>query len=334
MQQIIKFSNLKPVSKPHLKGKFCSVPFTDISVDPNGDFTMCKCQLHMPFVVGNAKTNSIEQSWNSELANAVRNSVLQGTFDYCSWKCPGLKQLESQVPSNIKISTQPTWINISNDLSCNLKCPSCREHVIIEKDPVILEKQNQLIDEIVSFKNSIVVNPCNNGEPLVSPSTMYLLKNIDQMDLKHVKLYLSTNGTLIYRYRDLIASIGDRITGIAISIDAATEGTYQKVRGELWQDLMQGIQWLFTLDQPIHTTARFVVQGKNYHEMRDFVTMTKNLGFREVHFQLIRDWGHWSDQWWDQNKLSSEEMRCVQQESTKLKEEFGNFIIFDSEFLI
>ena len=334
MQQIIKFSNLKPVPKPHLKGKFCSVPFNDISVDPNGDFTMCKCQLHMPFVVGNAKTTSIEQAWNSELANAVRDSVIQGTFDYCSWKCPGLKQLENQVPSNIKISTHPTWINISNDLSCNLKCPSCREHVIIEKDPVILEKQNQLIDEIVSFKNSIVVNPCNNGEPLVSPSTMYLLKNIDQMDLKHVKLYLSTNGTLIYRYRDLIASISDRIVGLGISIDAATEGNYQKVRGELWQDLMQGIQWLFTLNKPIHATARFVVQGKNYHEMRDFVTMTKNLGFQDVHFQLIRDWGHWSDQWWDQNKLSSEEMRCVQQESTKLKEEFGNFIIFDSEFLI
>ncbi len=334
MQQVIKFTNLKPVPKPHLKGKFCSAPFTDISVDPNGDFTMCKCQLHMPFVVGNAKTTTIEQAWNSEFATAVRNSVLAGTFDYCSWKCPGLKQLEDKVPTDIGSTQYPAWINISNDFSCNLKCPSCREQVIVEKDAEILKKQNQLIDQIVGFKKPIVINPCNNGEPLVSPSTMYLLKNIDQMSLTHVKLYLTTNGTLIYRYRDLIENISDRIIGLAISIDAATEQTYQKVRGELWQDLMQGIKWLSTLDKSIYMTARFVVQGKNYHEMRDFVIMSKELGFKEVHFQLIRDWGHWSDVWWNENRLSSEEMRCVQQQSTAMKEEFGNFVILDSEFLV
>ena len=108
---------------------------------------------------------------------------------------------------------------------------------------------------------------------------------------------------------------------------------HQKVRGELWQDLMQGINWLSTLSKPIYTTARFVVQGSNYHEMRDFVILTKQLGFKEVHFQLIRDWGHWSDQWWNNNKLSPEEMRCVQRESASMREEFGNFIIFDSELL-
>lgn len=333
MSQVIKFSNLKPVPKPHLKGKFCPAPFTDISVDPNGDFTMCKCQLHMPFVVGNAKTTTIEQAWNSELATAVRQSVIEGTFDYCSWKCPGLNQLEDHVPPNIKDSKYPTWLNISNDLSCNLKCPSCREQVIVEKNPTVLEKQNQLIDQIVGFEQPIIVNPCNNGEPLVSPSTMYLLKNIDQMNLKHVKLYLSTNGTLIYRYRELIESISDRIVGFGISIDAATEQTYQKVRGDLWNDLMQGIRWVSTLNKPLHLSARFVVQGKNYHEMRDFVIMTKELGFKDVHFQLIRDWGHWSDQWWNNNKLSPEEMRCVQRESARMREEFGNFIIFDSELL-
>jgi len=333
MSQVIKFSNLKPVPKPHLKGKFCPAPFTDISVDPNGDFTMCKCQLHMPFVVGNAKTTTIEQAWNSELATAVRQSVIEGTFDYCSWKCPGLKQLEDRVPANIIIKNRPPGINISNDRSCNLKCPSCREQVIIEKDPVILEKQNQLIDQLINYKDPIVVNPCNNGEPLVSPSTMHLLNNINQLNLKHVKLQLSTNGTLIYKYRDLIKSISDRITGFDISIDAATEETYQKVRGELWADLMQGINWLNTLDSPIYLSARFVVQGKNYHEMRDFVFLVKELGFKEVHFQLIRDWGHWSDQWWNKNRLSSEEMQCVQRESASMRKEFGNFIMFDPELL-
>jgi MoaA/NifB/PqqE/SkfB family radical SAM enzyme len=324
--QPIQFYKKQP--KSHLRGKFCSVPFTDISVDAQGNYTLCRCQHHMNFVIG---SDDMISAWQSDLSQQVRDSVIAGTFDYCSWSCPGLSNLVP-APVSIPDHAAPRWISISNDLSCNLKCPSCRENVIIEKNPDILDRQNRIIDDILKINHTVVVDPCNSGEPLVSPSTMRLLKSLATGIMPNIRLNLSTNGTLIYHYRDLLQSLSKRLQGFSISIDAASRSVYEQVRGEHWDDLMQGLGWLQS-QAKFGRSARFVVQQKNWKEMPEFVKMCKDFGFHDVHFQKLRDWGHWSDQWWQNNTLTKDQFGDIKQMSKELVNEFGNFVIFDREFL-
>jgi len=282
----------------------------------------------MNFVIGNRDHAS---AWNSDLAQQVRQSVWEGTFDYCSWSCPGLNELVDR-PETLPVHDSPKWISISNDFSCNLKCPSCREKVIIEKDPRILEKQQRLIDDLLTINKKVVVDPCNNGDPLVSPATMYFLRKLAEGGMPNIKLNLSTNGTLIYHYRDLLSKLANRIVGFSISIDSASEFVYKQVRGDHWNDLMQGLEWLAE-QQTFSRSARFVVQQKNWAEMQAFVLMCQNLGFSNVHFQKLRDWGHWSDTWWKENSLTKEQFQEIKKISKDLTDDFGNFVIFDREFV-
>lgn len=312
--------------KTHLKGKFCSIPFTDLSVDEKGNFTLCRCQHHMNFIIGN---DGYKKAWKSTLAEEVRQSVWNGTFDYCSWSCPGLNELVDR-PGALPKYKDPERISISFDLSCNLKCPSCREKVIIEKDPAILDKQQQLIDDLLTIQGKVIVDPCNNGDPLVSPASMYFLKKLAEGDMPNIKLNLSTNGTLIYHYKDLISKLENRILGFSISIDAASKSVYEQVRGGHWDDLMQGLDWLST--KTVKRSSRFVVQQKNWQEIVPFVHMCQRLGFSSVHFQKLRDWGHWSDSWWKENSLTKEQFQEVNQISKSLIKEFGDFVVFDREF--
>ena len=75
------------------KSKYiCEVPFTSLEIHDHQRFLCCASWL-TKFLPDDAKPN---EAWNSEEANDIRNSILDGSYRYCDDKqCPFLHQLNT-----------------------------------------------------------------------------------------------------------------------------------------------------------------------------------------------------------------------------------------------
>lgn len=298
--ETLVYYKYKPTIKSNLAGKFCTVPFSMIEIDEDGDVMLCGCQYHMPYVVGNIYHNSITDIWQNPSAKTVRDSVIAGEFTYCNWTCPNLQNAPPRPEVIPDPGVFPVWVKIDLDRSCNLKCPSCRETVIQEKDNVRITKQQEIFSEIINqASNTPNVNytifPIGSGEVFASRSGLHFLKSLIEYPHNNIQLAICTNGTLLWHHRDLVDKLIHQMS-FTVSIDAATAETYALVRGGNWEELQLGIDRYQKNIQ--HFT--FVVQEKNWHEIESVAAYADKLGKR-VDYQKFLDWGHWSTDWWHQN---------------------------------
>lgn len=300
----LKFYKYKPVAKTQYKDKFCSEPYKSIQIDTNGDVQLCDCTYYMPYTVGNVFENTLEEIWNGEQANIVRQSVVDGDFSYCSWKCvhlPFLGPKPDQLPSNRPF---PRVIKLDMDISCNLKCPSCRESVVIEKNTTIIQKQTEIFEQIRAWALAnpdmfVKVVPLGRGEIFASHSGLAFLRSLQDYPHDNIELWLVTNGTLITRNQELLESLDHVVSEWSVSIDAATPETYAKVRGANWNDVTAGLE-LLKKYSPEKIKLNFCVQKNNYHEIEQFAELALQYG-NTIQYQKLDDWGHWDDQWWQNN---------------------------------
>jgi radical SAM protein with 4Fe4S-binding SPASM domain len=302
----LKFYKYNPVKKPMYQGKFCQTPFDTLQINHDGDVQLCDCQMHMPYTIGNIFKNSLEEIWSNSEAELVRQSVFDGDFTYCSWSCVRLNQPLADRPDTIPVVRNfPKIIKLDLDLSCNLKCPSCREAVIIEKNSDKIQKQVQLFEEIKQWAlsnptQSITVIPLGSGEIFASHSGQKFLESLRDYPHRNLKLHITTNGTLITKNKDLLDNIKHLIKICVVSIDAATPETYAKVRGGNWTELMAGLEYMHSIHKPMN--LRYVVQQNNWHEILEFAELAKKFD-ASVFYSDLLNWGHWTVQWWHDNNV-------------------------------
>ena len=302
----LKFYRYSPTIKPIYQGKFCSVPWDTIQIDEDGDVMLCGCQQHMPYVVGNIYQSSLTEIWKGPIANMVRDSVAAGDFTYCAWSCPHLNILVDRPDRLPDLSTFPLIVKIDLDRSCNLKCPSCRLDVIIEKNGPRIDKQKAVYNEIVSWalahpKQTVTVIPVASGEIFASHSGLAFLESLRNYPLDNLKVRLTSNGTLIAKNQDLIKQLESVITKWSISLDAATEDTYTRVRGGDWSALLEGLDVI----QPWHgdrLQLNFCIQRDNYQEIESFAELANQYG-AFIQYQKLMDWGHQSVEWIKSNNV-------------------------------
>lgn len=302
----LKFYNYSPVKKPEFKDKFCYQPFNRLQIDEDGDVMLCGCQQDMPYVIGNIYTDTLENIWNSAEANRVRQSVIDGEFTYCSRDCSHLAQLPDR-PDVMPAATDfPLTIKLDLDRSCNLKCPSCREQIIIEKHSQKIDTQIKLFEEIKqrALNNpdkQFRIIPMASGEIFASHSGRAFLTSLIDYPFTNLRLDLISNGTLFIKNAELINSIKHLMSKLAVSIDAATPETYAKVRGGNWNELLAGLE-LFKNTSSISLNLIFCVQKSNFHEIELFAELAKKYN-ASVSYQKMTNWGHWNVQWWEDNKI-------------------------------
>jgi len=305
-QDIIKFWKYSPVKKPKYKGKFCYKPFEVIQIDGDGDVQLCTCAIHMPYTLGNIYQDTLQDIWLSEGANRVRQAVADEDFTYCSWSCDFLHTLPNRPAVLPVVQDFPKTIKLNMDLSCNLKCPSCREGIIIEKNSTKIDKQIELYNQIIQWgmddpTKILKIIPMGSGEIFASHSGLAFLKLLKDYPYNNIKLDITTNGTLIYRNRELLTSIRHLINSFSISIDASTPETYAVVRGGDWNELLLGLEFIKnTITKNL--TFRFCIQKNNYHEIESFADFTSQYNAAIV-YQKLLDWGHWDIAWWHDNNV-------------------------------
>jgi hypothetical protein len=260
----------------------------------------------MPYVVGNIYQDTLQNIWLGEKANQVRQSVIDEDFTYCNWACSNLPLLSDRPQILPGLKKFPKIIKIDLDRSCNLKCPSCRETVIIEKNSPKINKQTELYNEIITWarenpNTQVSIVPVSSGEIFASHSGLQFLRSLIDYPYDNIRIFITTNGTLLNKNQELIKNIKHLISNISISIDAATPETYSVVRGGDWQELILGLEFIQSINIPSWQFS-FCIQKNNWHEIKLFADFCDRFN-AFTSYQKLLDWGHWNIAWWHENNV-------------------------------
>jgi MoaA/NifB/PqqE/SkfB family radical SAM enzyme len=300
---------------------FCAKPFKWFEVSRGkveGEVFLC-CPTWLDTPVGNLDTQSGEEIWNSDIAQDIRRSILDGSFEYCNRvRCPFLHTVTGPVqPLNevidpdlveviehglTKLPYGPREINCSYDRSCNLSCPTCRPHIIMETKNKgrILNIQRKINDELLYDAHLLYIT--GSGDPFGSPYFRKWLQTMKRSDMPKLNLIRLHTNAMLWNPRmwDTIPpEIQSLVKQVDISIDAATPTTYViNRRGGDFDVLLKNLAFISSLRKngPIEWLGiSMVVQENNFNEMADFINLGKRLNVDTVYFQQLTNWGTFSD---------------------------------------
>ena len=291
--------------------QFCPVPFRRMEILRGGKTHLCGWLRKSP---GNLHKMSLMSLWNSPIAQEIRGSILDGTFRYCNLKtCPyfssGALPFQKDVVGypyeeiinerRTKMATMKLWLSF--DHRCNIKCISCRDsHVhLSEKE----KTENQCLMELVKqdLDSATTVGISGQGEPFASRVIRDFLFNFDSADHQNLKLCILSNGQLLTsECWEKMEKAHPSIASVQISIDAATQETYERTRlGGSFKNLMENLHYLSklrTLNAINKLIISFVVNARNFTEMKDFVKMGFELNCDHVYFTFMSNWGVFTDE--------------------------------------
>jgi hypothetical protein len=300
----------------------CSQPFERFEVlggGQRGDVFFC-CQSWLPKSIGNMKERSVEQVWNSRAARDIRRSVLDGSFRYCKAEvCPYLQRIDGPVQRVKDIKDErlleiirneitilpfgPSDIICCFDQSCNLSCPSCRTHIIMETAHAgaIFDIQKRLEDEALADARLLYIT--GSGDPFGSPFFRRWLQTMNRASMpKLERIHLHTNGLLWTRriWSSIPKETRALIQGATISIDAAEPSAYAvNRRGGDFATLLERLAFIADLraNGPLnYLEFHMTVQDNNFEEMPAFVELGRRHRCDRVSFHKLLNWGSYSPQ--------------------------------------
>jgi hypothetical protein len=181
----------------------------------------------------------------------------------------------------------PRTMEIETTSKCNMR-PPC---VMCSKtDPDFGETMSDCLIEMITPCLSVAnhISLSVGGEPLLTPKTVDLLRMINS---HNTLTAFNTNGLLLNR------EIAERIIqlelkNIGISFDAATAGTYNKIRGKDFLKLKHNVKKLTQLKKErgsIYPAVclNMVLMNLNIHEAPKLVDVAYEVGANRVFFQLL-----------------------------------------------
>ena len=309
----------------NLRKKYvCKYPFTFTEISKEHQWLCCPSWLPVNIYEG----KDFKKNWYSKKSEEVRESILDGSYKFCDCiGCPNLAELDKGIvnknvftkredfESSELSKPSPRVLNMEVDLSCNLKCPSCRPDYINLKEELRGEVNN-LITDIENNLGSDVetMTLCGGAEPFFSKSIFNFMRNFDSSkfpNLKHIHLHTNANLWTESTWNK-ISKVHPFVKSCEISIDGATKETYEKVRlGGNWELLMNNLEFIKTIDTLKRIRFSFVVQKNNYKEMYLFYRMVKDItrGSNkkiEILFNGITDWGSYTKEKFKEQEIHNE----------------------------
>lgn len=317
---IVKIENGQPM--------LCRIPFNQILVDPKGDAYLC-CASHIKnisAVAGNLIEKDGLEIWNNEIYKAFRMSFVDGSFRYCkSESCSAAanrhepeKRLMVHTVEEINADPElaasnfaefcqspdtfdgslmrpPTRLYLGMDLSCNLKCPSCRNKLISE------DSQNGRLDKLYANLRSLTpgiedLELDGAGDVFASSWYQKFLKHFPKDDFPNLKqITVRSNGLLWneknwYRIHPYFRS---KLIYACITVDATTPETYKKVRGGCFHTLMENLEFVKSLHNRGEVgaiTLVMVYRKSNYQEIPDFIEMGRAMNADYLVIHPLQPW--------------------------------------------
>jgi pyruvate-formate lyase-activating enzyme len=297
---------------------YCTIPWSELIITDDGKIWNCGCQGRVKTEIANIL--DIQTSAEFEdifYNNRFKESILDGSYRYCmALKCPPLENNMLKASTHGFVSSKdelnrdnPKIIYLDVDKSCNLRCPSCRSEIIINKFNDQYDMTKRIMDQferviMPSFGGNFVIRTSGGGEAFASHATLPWLLNFDIVKHSNIKFLFHTNATLLHKHEDYLKKIANNIQGFHISIDAVTDETYKKTRiNGKWNDLLAGLEITNTLKQInpyLKISHSFCISSLNYKEINDFINFSRSRYSDSVIFQRV--------EWWGQNPALWKEM--------------------------
>jgi MoaA/NifB/PqqE/SkfB family radical SAM enzyme len=266
--RIIYHKSFTPFA-PGKMTKICRRPFTSCEITNMGDIIVC-CHDWLPLIIGNILNNTIQEIWNGEKANTLRETILDGTYKYCNnntclYLLSGKGELIPKEEFVVPRLSLPEVVLLSVDESCNLYCPSCRTNKLTQLDT---EHQMQASKVIENTFTQLFNEPHDrpillgfDGKGEVFNSAIYrnifetnpIFSNLDNWP--NLRFRFLTNGVMMTKkIQDRYAGMFNRVQGISISIDAGNKESYDKVRlGGDWDLLWKNLDYLYNTQRHRNT---------------------------------------------------------------------------------
>ena len=303
-----------------MKEYYCARAFSDFVIIDNGYGRVCACPMwNNDYFLGNLLED--DDVWNGPAAQAFRASILDGSFKFCnkkrcpylitkfpnsitpirkwsdlpldrSWTLEGIK--DDLLKRNTILSYRPRDVYLAYDKSCNLTCPSCRDH-IWSYTPEEQKRIERLHDIVVTkyLPDAHRIFLGGAGETLAgSIFPKFLQQASSEMfnQLKFISIY--TNGLRFKKaYPTFSPFTQEKLKFVEISIDAASSETYAiNRRGGDWEELKENLSFITELKRQkkiARINIHFVVQQNNYHEMFKFVEFGNQHLADTIDFQMF-----------------------------------------------
>jgi MoaA/NifB/PqqE/SkfB family radical SAM enzyme len=257
-----------------------------IDVKASGECYSCCGDFTNKYSFGNIFKMSFENIWYSEKAETFRKSILNKTYCFCNLeKCneriSNKEMYENRYRDGVLLF--PDQILFSLDMSCNIRCIFCRDKMFMN-DEAYCEKYMPLIDScfVPMLKDASLLSSNGSGEVLVSKLCRTMIKK-GCAKYPDLKVSLITNGLLCDENNFKELGILDRVASVSITVNAATEETYNKImKGGNWKKLMKNLEYLSSLKKNSlikKVVIKMVVSSLNFREMKGFVEIARKFDF-------------------------------------------------------
>lgn len=336
---------LKTIHDRPIKDLSCNYGMKKIDFSANGHMYPCCAHYVYRFSVGNLLRGDVKTEWDSYAARIFKLSLVNHTFSFCNPAvCPFLSaHIGSAKRFDITYAggeyeerggIYPALPAIAIDLSCNLKCESCRKDYFKATEQQMKQREllaDKITKEVLPTAEWIVM--AGQGDIFYSP--IYRKMWINKTGTKRKGIRILTNGMLFNRRNWELLEEGYEHIQLGVSIDAASKEIYEEIRrGGNWEVLCRNMEFAGSLRKAGKIealTITFVVQQKNYKDMKHFIELGLLWGCDVVAFNRIRNWGTYSEQEFDESITLFEERG-----TGKLKAEYREFFndpIFDEEIV-
>jgi GTP 3',8-cyclase len=186
------------------------------------------------------------------------------------------------------------YLRISLTDNCNLRCFYCMPEEDYDFTPATRLMQP---DEIMTIAKQFVEMGVNKirltgGEPLVRKDVGKIIQDLATLP---VRLTLTTNGTRLHQFADLLKDAG--VTSLNISLDTLDQDRFLLLtRRNQFSQVMENIQLMVAKGFTVKVNM-VVMKGINHEEILQFVEWTRN---EPIHVRFIEfmpfSGNHWKEE--------------------------------------
>lgn len=293
----------------------CKRPFNSLVFGTHG-ISSCYC-YYGPTIDVNELKLDIDYFEHSKLSK-LRELIKAGDYSQCNKDCLIFKKADDfaedgkqrmfydydgpvdEYNDNEHLVTEVT---MALEDGCNLNCPSCRENIKNNSldNSIIQEGWKYLRSKLSTLE---IVSLGGSGEPFTHREVISFLKNTDFRSAPNLKtVSIITNGTLFNQklWSQINPYLHDKLE-ILVSFDGASKYTYElNRRGARFEIIMDNLLFLSKLELK-KLTLLVVLQKNNYKEIKDFISISKDLN-SYLNFYALRNWGTYSHKDFDSRNI-------------------------------